>query len=274
MRLPNWYRNEENGVRFYRAWNLHASGMVAHGFSTRVGGSSKGEFATLNLGLSVPDDPASVLANRCAFAEAIGVDPNRIVVPAQVHSANVRLVTEADAGSGAVDHSTAIPETDALITNTPNLPLTLHFADCGCVFLLDPEHRAIGVVHAGWRGTALKIVSATVEAMSREFGTDPAALQAAIGPSICRHCYDVGEDVAREMFAAFPHDDRVLSQFSNTKWRVDIKTANAILLREAGVPDANIAISTECTSCNRTDFFSYRRDGPTGRMGGYLEVRG
>lgn len=272
MRLPNWYRVEENGVRFYRAWHIHAAGPVAHGFSTRIGGVSVEPYATLNLGLAVDDDHDTVLANRRAFASALGVNPERIVVPQQAHGNVVRLVGEAEAGSGAVDHSTAIPDTDALITDVPNLPLALHFADCACIFLLDPRNRAIGMVHAGWKGTVGKILTATVEAMTREFGADPGALLAAIGPSICRNCYVVDQDVALRLYKAYEGDERVVKQFSSTKWRADLKSANAILLRQAGVPDAGIAISERCTCCDRDEFFSYRRDGVTGRMGGWISL--
>ncbi|MEN6357766.1 MAG: peptidoglycan editing factor PgeF [Armatimonadota bacterium] len=273
MRLPNWYRVEENGVRYYRAWNLHTSRMVSHGFSTRIGGVSREPYNTLNLGLAVDDDPETVLANRRAFAGALDIDPERIVVPRQVHSNIVKVVTEADAGAGALDHATAIVDADALVTNVPNLPLALHFADCVCIYLLDPVNRAIGVVHAGWRGTVAKIVTAAVEAMNHEYGTGPGDIQAAISPSICRNCFVVGKDAAEEIFKAFPHDSRILSQSATDKWFADLKNANYILLRRAGVPGANIAISQECTSCNPEDFFSYRRDGKTGRMGGWMSLR-
>lgn len=272
MRLPNWYRVEENGMRYYRAWNLYASRMVAHGFSTRMGGVSREPYNTLNLGLTVDDDPQAVLANRRVFAGALCIDSERIVVPRQVHSDIVKVVTEADAGSGALDHATAIADADALITNAPNLPLALHFADCVCIFLLDPVNRAIGVVHAGWRGTVAKIVVAAVDAMKREYGSNPGDIQAAISPSIGRNCFVVGEDTALEFFKTFPHDSRILSQSSTDKWFADLKNANDILLRQAGVPSGNIAISQECTSCNADEFFSYRRDGKTGRMGGWMSL--
>jgi hypothetical protein len=272
MRLPNWYRVNDNGVRFYRAWNLHASQLVTHGFSTRIEGVSVAPYDSLNLGLTVEDNPQAVIANRRAYAGALGIDPVRIVVPQQVHSSVVKVVAEADAGSGAFDHSNATADADALITNVTGLPLALHFADCVCIFLLDLENRAIGVAHAGWRGTVLKIVTATVEAMKSHFGTQPSALEAAIGPSVCRFCYRVGPDTADKLFEAFPHDDRVLSQASTDKWYADLKNANAILLMESGVQAANIAVSQECTCCNRDDFFSYRRDGKTGRMGGWMSL--
>lgn len=272
MRLPNWCRLDRGGVRFYSAWNFQSSGLVKHGFSTRIGGESLTPFDTLNLGLTVEDDKYSVLRNRRAFALALGLDADRIVVPNQVHGKIVRLVTASDAGKGALDHADSIPDTDALITNTPNLTLSLHFADCGSVFLLDPVNKAIGLVHSGWKGTAAKIVTETIQAMVREFGSDPKKLLAAIGPSIGRCCYDVGEDVAMQLFKAFPHDERVISRFSTGKWSADLKMANLILLRNAGVEDSNIAISEHCTCCCPDEFFSYRRDGKTGRMGGWLSL--
>lgn len=270
MRLPNWYKVEKNGVKFYQVWNLHSSGLVKHGFSTRIGGVSSAPYDTLNMGIGSDDVLENVVENRKRFAEAVGVDVNRLVVPYQVHSNTVRVVGESDAGSGALKRGTAIPETDALITNVPNLPLALHFADCVSIFLLDPEHKAIGLVHAGWRGTASKIVLNAIEAMQREYNTDPKSLLAAIGPAINRMCYEIGEDAAKELFKAFPHDERVLKPFSLTKWHADLKIANLQLLKTAGIEEPNIAVSEECTCCNREEFFSYRRDGESGRMSGWL----
>lgn len=273
MRIPNWYRVDDGEIGYYTPWHIAASGLAECAFSTRKGGSSKEIYGSLNLFLAVGDEREAVIANRRALAAALNIDPERIVVPNQVHSNTVRVVTETDAGSGATDHSTAIPDTDALVTNIANLPLALHFADCVCVFFLDPINRAIGVAHAGWRGTVDGIVRATVDVMTREFGTDPSRLLSAISPAIERHCYEVGEDVARSFFATFPHDERVLKQSSNTKWRVDLKAANYIQLQRSGLDSANIALSEQCTSCNSDEFFSYRRDGETGRMGGWLSLR-
>lgn len=272
MRLPNWYRVESHGVRYYRAFNLHAAGMVAHGFSTRLGGFSSAPYATLNLGLTVEDDGASVLANRQRYAAALGLDAAGLVVPEQVHSNLVGIAGRDHAGAGSVYHGNAVAGADALITNLPHLPLALHFADCACVMLLDPEKRAIGVVHAGWKGTVAGIVSKTVEAMVREFGTSPSLLLAAIGPSIGRCCYNVGEDVARQFFLAFDGDERAVSRFSSSTWRADIKTANRMLLWRAGVQDRNIAVSEHCTCCSVNEFFSYRGEGHTGRMGGWMAI--
>lgn len=273
MRIPNWYRVDAGRISYYTSWHIASSGVADCGFSTRGGGASKAPYDSLNLSLAVGDERETVLANRRAFAAALHVNPYRVVVPNQVHSVSVERVNAADAGSGAADHSSAIADTDALITNTPNLTLALHFADCVCIFLVDPVHRAAGVAHAGWRGTAGGIVTATIQAMTREFGTNPSDVLAAIAPAIERHCYDVGQDVALAFAKAFDSDERVLKQSTSTKWRVDLKTANAILLQRAGVDNSRIALSERCTSCNSDEFFSYRRDGETGRMGGWLTLR-
>ncbi len=244
-----------------------------HGFSTRVGGISRGPYTALNLGLTVDDGAVRVIENRRAFGNALGVDAARIVVPKQVHSNKVVLVDASSAGCGALDHASAIDDADALITSTPEVTLALHFADCVSIFFLDPAREAIGLAHAGWRGTAAGIVGRTVEAMRESFGTNPRTLLAAIGPAIGRCCYDVGEDVASELFRVFPHDERVLKQSQTDKWRADLKTANLLLLKEAGLDERNIAVSDECTSCNMEEFFSFRRDDVTGRMGGWICLR-
>lgn len=273
MRIPNWYRIEKNGIRFYQAWNLQETGLVTHGFSARVGGVSPEPYASLNLGLGTKDDPSNVLANRRAYASVLGVDAERIIVPQQSHGNRVMRVGVLDAGRGALSYASGIPDTDALITNEPGVTLALHFADCVCVFLLDPVRKAIGVVHAGWRGTVAGVVTETLTAMSHEFDTRPEEVIAAIGPAIGRHCYDVNADVAEAFFKAFPHDERVMSFYSSVgKWRVDLKTANLILLLNAGVKQENIAVSEDCTCCNGEDFFSHRRDGTTGRMGGWMAL--
>lgn len=270
MRYPNWYRTDKGEIRFYKAWNLDSTGLVKHGFSTRSGGASSEPYKSLNLSLNVEDSADSVLENRRRYSDALGIDFERIVVPDQVHSDNVRLVTAEDAGRGASDHSKAISQTDALITNSPGITLALHFADCCPVFLLDPTNKAVGMAHAGFKGTNSKIVSKTIDWMISEFGTDPADIQAAIGPCICRSCYDVGEDVASMLYKSFEGDERVIKQSSTSKWRVDLKTANYLLLRQAGVPESRIAVNEECTSCNSSELYSYRREGLTGRMGGWI----
>lgn len=272
LQMPNWYRVENNGIRYYCASNLQSTGLIKHGYSTRIGGKSLTPFDTLNLGLAVNDNKAHVLENRRLFASVLGLNADKIVVPSQTHGKKVKRVTSEHAGRGAFDYADSISDTDALITNTRGLTLSLHFADCGSVFFLDPVNRAIGLAHAGWRGTASKIVIETIESMKREFGSDPKDIQAAIGPCIGRCCYEVGKEVAEQFFESFPNNENVIEQSLKNKWHVNLKTANYSLLVQAGIKDENISVSEHCTCCLKDEFFSYRRDGKTGRMSGWISL--
>ena len=142
---------------------------LAHGFSTRTGGVSAAPWDSLNLGIARGDDDACVKENYRRFCAAIGTDAHRTVLSRQVHEDNVRLVTEADAGKG-LWRQRDYTSVDAMICNTPNIPLVVFSADCGIILLYDPIRRAIGAVHAGWRGVAQGIVKKTVEKMAEAFG--------------------------------------------------------------------------------------------------------
>ncbi|NLN75817.1 MAG: peptidoglycan editing factor PgeF [Armatimonadetes bacterium] len=273
MNNPDWLTIDAGGLPRYVPRRFEDSQLVNCGFSTRTGGVSKPPYHSLNLSLAVGDDRDDVLANRRLFASGLGVDAAAIVVPDQIHSNRVAIVTQSDAGSGAIDHCDAVPATDALITNTVGLPLALHFADCVGILFLDPVNSAIGAAHAGWRGTAANIVQVVIDAMKCEFGTYTANLLAAICPAIEGNCYEVGDDVAYHFEEMFSGDKSVLGRCENTKWRVDLKMANCVLLRRAGVREMNVALSRQCTSCRDDEFFSYRRDGVTGRMGGWISLK-
>lgn len=224
------------------------------------------------MALHVGDDAASVLENRRRLCSSLKLDPAAIVCAEQVHRSEVAVVKAEDASRGATKFEDSIPNTDALITNAPGPVLSLFFADCVPVFILDPIRKAIGLAHAGWKGTALSIALKTVEAMQQEFGTNPSECLAAIGPSIGRCCYDVSPDVAEAVFTA-AGDDRIIARACQDKMRLDLKLANWFILRKSGIPEANIAVSELCTACEAEDFFSYRRDGSTGRMAAVMALR-
>jgi YfiH family protein len=269
--LRSWYRRESGGTIVFRAWNLDRTGLVTHGFTCRQGGASAEPFDTLNLGLHVGDEKPSVIENRRRTAHALHLAPESITTAEQIHGNQVALVTEQDAGRGRNDYAEAIPGADALITNVPGPVLMLFFADCVPVFILDPKTRAIALAHAGWKGTALRIGAETIRAMSEHFGTDPSDCLVAIGPAIGRCCYDVSADVAIKVREAVD-DDRVIARANQDQWRLDLKLANWATLRAAGVHENNIAISHHCTACDPEHFFSYRRDGETGRMAAVMSL--
>lgn len=243
--------------RFEQAGFTTACSCRLHGESDMVPG-------TLNLALHVGDNPQKVLRNRQKFAAAIGVKPERFTTCAQVHGSHVQVITEDRIGSGALSFADTIPETDALITNLADVPLLLFYADCVPVLLADPKTGAIGLAHAGWRGTAAQIAKKTVAAMQETFGVQPENLLAAIGPSIGDCCYEVDDVVGIQMqeYAS------CFTEKCNGKYWLDLWQVNRQQLMEAGVALSNISTAGVCTNHNPELFCSYRyENGKTGRMG-------
>ena len=235
---------------------LLRQGWLVHGFSTRAGGMSTayGRPDDLNLGFTAHDPRDTVETNRRRLVERIG-SATRLITVRQVHAAEVLRVTSAGLATDA--------EADGLITDEPGLLLGIQTADCVPILIADPEHRAVGAFHAGWRGTAARIVEAGVARMAAEFGSDPEKLLAAIGPSIGRCCYQVGEEVAAIFTADFEYGRALLAGERN----LDLKRANGRQLLAAGLRGENISMSDDCTSCQPAKYFSHRAQaGVTGRM--------
>ena len=244
---------------------------LEHAISTRFGGVSNEPFDKMNLAMHNGDDKKSVLENRSRFCNAFSIASADLCTCEQVHSSNIRQVTAADAGRGATSYEDALKETDALITNVKNVPLMLFFADCTPVLFFDPEHHAIGISHAGWKGTVHKIAQKTVQAMQAAFQTDPKKCLVGIGPSIGPCCYEVGSDVQLQFRKAFPKDANTILTPFQQKWKLDLWAANRIQLEQVGIPKENIDIAHTCTACNSDVFFSYRADfGKTGRIAAML----
>ncbi len=257
---------------------LEETGVVRHLFSTREGGVSEGCFAAMNYDTRHGDDPAKVRENFRRTAEAMGTSPERTVCTQQTHTVNVRRVGEAEAGMGVLrprDYS----DTDGLITDTPGLLLAAFGADCATLFFVDPVRRAIGLAHSGRRGTVRRMGRQVAEAMTEAFGTRPEDLVCAIGPSICRDCYEVGPEVADEFRAAFSLEEKDIGPIPEKaaipagdgpilcrsqrpgKYQLDLWAANRRVLIEAGVRPERIAVTDVCTCCNPELMFSHRRMG-------------
>ena len=158
------------------------------------------------------------------------------------------------------------------MTNVPGAALTLFFADCVAVFILDPVRRCIGLAHAGWRGAAAGVVGETLKAMASEYGARPEDCLAAIGPAIGPCCYEVGCDVASAIRASCG-SDRPAALQSDGKWRVDLPLTCRLMLLGIGIPENSVANCIRCTACGESEFFSYRRDGTTGRMAAVMALR-
>lgn len=192
-------------VLAFAAWE-DLSGQ-RHCFTTRAGGVSEDYLASLNFRRDPPDlieTEENLLENYRRAAGFFGVTPDRIVCAQQTHTANVRIVTEADAGKG-VTRDRDYTDVDGIITDIPGLVLFTSHADCTPLYFYDPVRRVIALAHSGWKGTVARIGAVTIRRMQEVFGCRPQDIYAAIGPSICVDCYEVSEDVAeafRECFGS------------------------------------------------------------------------
>ena len=239
-------------------------GLLA-GWTERRGGVSEPPYDELNLALHVGDDPDAVVENRRRVADSLGVELESFVVAEQTHGAAVHAATEADRGRGAFTRDDEVAGTDALITRTPGLVLAVMLADCAPLVLYDPATPAVGVVHAGWAGTVQHVAREAVEAMARSYGTDPASLVVAIGPSIGPGSYEVGSDVAERALAEFPGRE-VVRPRGDGKWLFDLWESNIADLESAGVRRENVELAGIDTYVSTDRIFSHRRGHPTGRF--------
>lgn len=244
---------QKGSLRIGRFTELERFHGVMAVFSTRVGGYSEGPFFSLNLGMKTPDDPARVRANRELFFRTIGISEAQTVRPAQTHSANCVYAQ--------------IPGryecTDASFTDRKEVYLTITASDCVPVLFYEPHKQIIGAIHAGWRGSAQRIVYHTIMQMLNVFQTRPDDVVACIGPSICGACYEVSEEVAHQFAGEFIH------RSNGSKPHLDLWAVNAQQLREAGV--RCIVFSELCTLERQDLFFSHRGGGGvSGRMLGVI----
>lgn len=265
-------RREKNGVPYFVFRNLEDTKLVRHGFSTRQGGVSKGYLSEMNLSFTRGDDPENVRENFRRMGRAIGFEPESLVMSQQTHTTNVRLVTEEDRGRGYTKEL-GYTDVDGMITNVQGLMLATFYADCVPLFFVDPVHRAVGLSHSGWKGTVNRMGAVTIERMREAFGTKPEHLQAAVGPSICQDCYEVSEDVALAFKKEFwAHaDEQLIYRKKNNKYQLNLWRANEIVLLEAGVDPAHLAVTNVCTCCNPDFLFSHRASGgKRGNLGAFL----
>lgn len=254
---------------------LEQTGIVTHGFSTRVGGVSEGVCSTMNLSFSRGDKEDAVRENFRRMAKALGVEEDSFVFSHQTHTTNVRKVTLEDKGKGLI-RPLDYQDVDGLITDIPGLCLSTFYADCVPLFLVDPVHKAIGLSHSGWRGTVGKIGNVTIQRMKEEYGSNPSDMVAAIGPSICQECYEVSEDVIIEFQKSFAkkHWNDLYYKKENGKYQLNLWKANEMILEEAGVLRENIAVTNLCTCCNHEWLFSHRASqGKRGNLAAFLALK-
>ena len=268
----------ETLVPLARFDNLRQHAGLVHAISTRQGGVSEGQFASLNLGRVVGDDADNVETNYQRLADALDVPRAGMTTTWQVHSDRIVRATRENAG-GMIDKA------DGVVTDVPGLPITQRYADCTPVLIYDPRVHAAGVAHAGWRGTVAGVTPALVQAMVEQFGSDPADLVAAVGPAIGPCCYEVGPEVVDSVQAVFGVVSADLLRRRNIvsngngaagvgrqSVHFDLWRANQWQFEQAGV--RHIEVAGVCTRCHRETFFSHRGDnGTTGRFGAVMMLR-
>lgn len=255
-------RFQDDSLVHYRFDRFLPHSNVRHEIFTRLGGVSQPPFNALNLGRSVGDSPDAVEENYRRVCQVLGVAHESLVTGYQVHSDRVAIV-------GREHKGYLLKDTDALITHSPDICLTLRFADCVPLVFFDPVQRAVGLAHAGWKGTVSKIGSKVIASLQSAYGSHPADIIAGIGPSIGPCCYQIGADVIQQMEQAFPNTEDLLITQADRSIHLDLWVTNRRALEMCGVQ--HIEVAGICTSCHRDEFFSHRGDrGHTGRFGAFV----
>lgn len=250
----------------YLTFNKLCRAGVIHGFSTREGGVSKGMFSSLNLSYTRGDDEAAVNENFRRIGEAVGFDHTKLVFSNQVHGTRIKRVGEDDCGK-------VMTGMDGLVTDVPGVPLYTGYADCVPLFFFDPEKKVAALAHSGWKGTVGRIGAKMVKVMEDGYGCRAKDIVAAVGPSICRDCYEVSGDVAKQFIKEFSdrRKEEFLDDKGNGKYQLDLWKANEIILTEAGILPEHLDITDLCTCCNSDVLFSHRATkGRRGNLGAFI----
>ena len=271
--MPHMNVRKNKGVTYLTWPEFEKIPGFVHGFSTRLGGVSEGIYSSMNLSFTRGDKEEAVRENYNRISAALGFSPEDIVTSDQTHTANVRVITAEDRGNG-ITKPRPYTDVDGMITNVPGLVLATFYADCVPLYFADPVHKAVGLSHSGWRGTAAGIGAVTVKELQKHYGTRPEDIYAAIGPSICQDCYEVSEDVASAFAKEFSgHECEILIEKGGGKYQLDLWKSNEIVLRDAGILPEHLAVTNLCTCCNPNLLFSHRAShGKRGNLGAFLKL--
>ena len=231
-------------------------------FSTTRGKvDGRNAYSGVNLCDYVGDDALSVLNARLTLAMQLSVDLDDLVMPRQVHSCRVAVIDERFRSLDIDQQEAALEGVDALVTSLKGVVIGVNTADCVPIVLADPEAGIVAVAHAGWRGTAGRIVKHVVDEMCRQ-GARAAHIQAAMGPSICQDCFEVGDEVVGAFKQAGFDLGTIMKRHPDTgKAHIDLRAANRDALIAAGIHANNIVTSQHCSRCEHNRFFSARRLG-------------
>lgn len=242
--------------------------------TTRHGGVSEGNYASLNINEYCGDSKDNTDTNRLLLANELGIDTNHIIMPHQTHGVESRIIGEEFANLPDGVKKMLLEGVDAVMTNIPGMCIGVSTADCIPVLLYDEEHHAAAAIHAGWRGTQARIVHKTVQEMRMAYQTNPTKLKAVIGPGISLDNFEVGDEVyaafeqaafdmsaiAEERIKRNPNAEDPAKAFER-KWHINLPLANIQMLTHNGVDEANIINTGICTFDNADNYFSARRLG-------------
>lgn len=270
---------------------LTDTGIVKHLFTTRMGGVSEGIFSSMNLNFNRGDDSDKVRENYVRIGKILDITPDDMVLSMQTHTTNIRRIYRLDAGKGIVK-PLDYEDVDGLVTDEAGIALVTSYADCVPLYFVDRRKHAIGLAHSGWKGTAAGMGACMVDRMREEFGSSPEDIAAAIGPSICRDCYEVSGEVAEVFTELFADDRELIDEITGSgyrsgygrrnvciaepgkeagKYQLDLWLANLLILRKAGIPLENIEVTDICTCHNPDYLFSHRASrGKRGNLSAFL----
>ncbi len=248
---------------------------LEHGFTTRLGGVSTGIFSSMNLSFTRGDDLEAVMENYKIISKNIGYGVENFVASDQTHTTNIRVVTSNDRGKGIL-RERDYHDIDGLMTGEKGIVLFTYYADCVPLYFLDIRNRVIALSHSGWKGTSKGMGRITIEKMCKEFGSRKEDIKCAIGPSICKNCYEVSEELYLEFEKSFDKKDlnMIFAEKENGKYLLDLWLANELILVYAGIPAENIENCRICTCCNKDYLFSHRGlRGQRGNMAAYMVIK-
>ena len=270
--MTTWTWNQTDEITYLYLPDWLEQGAFA-AFTTRTGGSSNGAYDSLNLALHVGDDPLKVVDNRVKTLNSFGGSLDMLVCSQQVHSSRAAAVDSSYRGRGAFEYEDGLPDTDALATDTPGLYLASFYADCIPVYMFDPDHRCVALIHSGWKGTMNHIAAKTFTLMKEQYGSSIRRISVFIGPGIDRCCFEVHSDLAAQASNEFAGFTGIIDQRGGQLYW-DLKGTIQRELLLLGAPAENVQVCPLCTCCRGDLFYSYRRDnGNTGRMGAFLTLR-
>lgn len=273
--MPHMNVRKNKGVTYLTWSEFEKIPGFVHGFSTRLGGVSEGIYSSMNLSFTRGDKEEAVRENYNRISAALGFSPEDIVTSDQTHTANVRVITAEDRGNG-ITKPRPYTDVDGMITNVPGLVLATFYADCVPLYFADLVHKAVGLSHSGWRGTAAGIGAVTVKELQKHYGTRPEDIYAAVGPSICQDCYEVSEDVILEFQKTFSRElwKDIFYRKENGKYQLNLWEANRQILLGAGILPEHISMPNLCTCCNPEFLYSHRASqGKRGNLGAFLGIK-